>query len=182
MLECFSVFSFQNKMLDGQWTLNGNTYNRGYLLADGIYPDWPIFMKTISHPQTPKTKLYAKCQESLRKDVERCFGILQACWQILVNPCRLFDEASMKDIIMTCVILHNMRLHFRHSNPELQNQVENVHPDLPSSETAGFSRASQRTFDEMCEDRIHIRSSQQYDELRNVLIDHLWMTKGNLID
>ncbi|XP_062713728.1 uncharacterized protein LOC109428065 [Aedes albopictus] len=168
----------ENKMLDGQWEMNGKTYSKGYLLADGIYPDWPIFMKTISHPQTAKAKLYAKRQESVRKDVERCFGILQACWQILVNPCRLFDEESMRDIITTCIILHNMRIHFKHSNPELRNQVENVHPDMPCSGTAGFSRVPQRTFNEMCEDRNNIRNAQRYYEMRNELVDHLWMTKG----
>lgn len=117
-------------MLDGQYEMNGNVYERGYLLADGIYPDWSIFMKTITHPQTAKDKLYAKSQESLRKDVERCFGILQACWQILVNPCRLYDEASLKDVITTCIILHNMRIHYRHCDPAMQDQIDNIQHEL----------------------------------------------------
>jgi len=29
-------------------------YKMGYYLADGIYPEWQILMKTISNPQTPK--------------------------------------------------------------------------------------------------------------------------------
>jgi hypothetical protein len=52
-------------------------YKMGYYLADGIYPEWHILMKTISSPQTPKQQLYAKRQESRRKDVERGFGAVQ---------------------------------------------------------------------------------------------------------
>jgi hypothetical protein len=54
-------------------------YKMGYYLADGIYPEWQILMKTISEPQSEKQKLYAKRQESRRKDVERGFGGVQVC-------------------------------------------------------------------------------------------------------
>ncbi|OWY91001.1 hypothetical protein PHMEG_00040598 [Phytophthora megakarya] len=33
-----------------EYTLNGNKYYMAYFLADGIYPDWPVFLKTISDP------------------------------------------------------------------------------------------------------------------------------------
>jgi len=55
-------------------------YKMGYYLADGIYPEWQILMKTISEPQSEKQKLYAKRQESRRKDVERGFGGVQVCF------------------------------------------------------------------------------------------------------
>jgi len=56
---------------------NGQQYNRGYYLADGIFPDWGIFMKTIAKPQGEKRQHYAERQESERKDVERGFAGLQ---------------------------------------------------------------------------------------------------------
>jgi hypothetical protein len=48
----------------------------GYYLADGIYPQWSTFVKTISAPLEAKKKHVAKVQEACRKDVECAFGIL----------------------------------------------------------------------------------------------------------
>ena len=62
--------------------INGNEYCHGYYLADGIYPDWVVFVKTISQPQGRKQRLFADLQEGLRKDIERCFGVLQQRFRI----------------------------------------------------------------------------------------------------
>ena len=53
--------------------INGHQYNKGYYLADGIYPQWSTFVKTILKPQGEKRKRFAQMQESVRKDVERAF-------------------------------------------------------------------------------------------------------------
>ncbi|XP_062026482.1 uncharacterized protein LOC133742819 [Rosa rugosa] len=45
-------------------------YDTGYYLADGIYPKWSTLVQTIHDPQGPKKVLFAKKQESCRKDVE----------------------------------------------------------------------------------------------------------------
>ena len=58
------------------YSINGNNYNMGYYLADGIYPEWATFIKTIPRPQGEKRKLFAKYQEGQRKDIERAFGVL----------------------------------------------------------------------------------------------------------
>ncbi|XP_056850878.1 uncharacterized protein LOC130500155 [Raphanus sativus] len=58
--------------------VNGREYNLAYYLTDGIYPKWATFIQSIRLPQGPKNKLFAKTQESVRKDVERAFGVLQA--------------------------------------------------------------------------------------------------------
>jgi len=41
-----------------------------YYLVDGIYFDWATFAKTIPMPPGEKIKLFAKCKESARKNVE----------------------------------------------------------------------------------------------------------------
>ena len=58
------------------YSINGHEYKMGYYLADGIYPKWSTFVKTIPSPQGHKIKLFAKSQKANRKDVERAFGVL----------------------------------------------------------------------------------------------------------
>ncbi|KAI5343676.1 hypothetical protein L3X38_011552 [Prunus dulcis] len=74
------------------YEINNTIYQTGYYLADGIYPRWTTFVKTIPHPRSHKQKFFARYQEGYRKDVERCFGILQARWAIIRGAARLFDE------------------------------------------------------------------------------------------
>ncbi|KAI5352261.1 hypothetical protein L3X38_005152 [Prunus dulcis] len=77
-----------NDVLRGQgpnvtYEVNNTVYQTGYYLADGIYPRWTTFVKSIPNPRSQKQKLFATYQEGYRKDVERCFGILQARWLII---------------------------------------------------------------------------------------------------
>ncbi|XP_021810356.1 uncharacterized protein LOC110753715 [Prunus avium] len=64
------------------YEINNTVYQTGYYLVNGIYPRWTTFEKSLPHPRTQKQKLFAAYQEGYRKDVERCFGILQARWVI----------------------------------------------------------------------------------------------------
>ncbi|CAL2267092.1 unnamed protein product [Prunus armeniaca] len=102
-----------NDVLSGQgpnitYQVNNTVYRTGYYLADGIYPRWTTFVKSIPNPRSHKQKLFATYQEGYRKDVERCFGILQARWLIVRDAARMFDEEILRSIMMTCIILHNM--------------------------------------------------------------------------
>ncbi|CAL2247333.1 unnamed protein product [Prunus armeniaca] len=90
------------------YKVNNTVYQTGYYLADGIYPRWTTFVKSLPHPRTQKQKLFATYQEGYRKDVERCFGILQARWAIIRGAAHMFDEEVLRSIMMTCIILHNM--------------------------------------------------------------------------
>ncbi|XP_057723542.1 uncharacterized protein LOC130939456 [Arachis stenosperma] len=65
------------------YTINDNNYTMRYNLANCIYPEWATFVKSISKPQGEKRKLFAQYQEGQRKDVERAFGVLQACFAII---------------------------------------------------------------------------------------------------
>ncbi|XP_073362451.1 uncharacterized protein [Aegilops tauschii subsp. strangulata] len=88
--------------------INGHQYNKGYYLADGIYPQWSTFVKTISKPQGEKRKRFAQMQESARKDVERAFGVLQSRWGIIRNPALSWDETKLWKVMTACAIMHNM--------------------------------------------------------------------------
>jgi hypothetical protein len=51
-----------------------------------------------------------------RKDVERPFGVLQTQWAIVQNPCQLWDMSTISNIILACVIMHNMVIEDEGSN------------------------------------------------------------------
>ena len=65
------------------YIINGHEYKMGYYLADGIYPNWSTFVKTIPCPQDLKKKHFAKAQESAIKYVEQAFRVLQARFVIV---------------------------------------------------------------------------------------------------
>ncbi|CAL9001713.1 unnamed protein product [Prunus brigantina] len=103
--------SLLSNVVDACWVtykINNTVYSGAYYLADGIYPRWMTFVKTIPNPQFEKEKSFAAFQEGYRKEVERCFGILQARWAIIRGAARMLDEEMLWSIMMTYIILHNM--------------------------------------------------------------------------
>jgi len=90
------------------YTINGHRYHQGYFLADGIYPDWAVFVKTLSQPRGLNQKHFVKMQEGRRKDVERAFGVLQAQFAIVSRPAREWKHHNLANIMKACIILHNM--------------------------------------------------------------------------
>ncbi|XP_021833154.1 uncharacterized protein LOC110772971 [Prunus avium] len=90
------------------YQINNTVYSGAYYLADGIYPRWTTFVKTIPNHQSEKERSFASFQKGCRKDVERCFSILQARWAIIRGAARMLDEEVLRTIMMTCIILHNM--------------------------------------------------------------------------
>ena len=61
-------------------------FDRLFVLADGIYPRFSRFVKTISQPSTVGEKRFVAWQESKRKDVERVFGVLQQAFKYVSAP------------------------------------------------------------------------------------------------
>lgn len=54
-----------------------------YMLVDGIYSPWAIFVRPVQAPQNDKMYNMLKAQEGVRKDVEPFFGFLQGHFGIL---------------------------------------------------------------------------------------------------
>ena len=107
------------------FTVNHHQHSVAYWLADGIYPNYACFVKTIPNPVTPMQKLFVTAQESKRKDIERAFGILQARFHVLTSPCRLWDRQAMATVIKTCVILHNKIIDYEREHDIDGTYIEN---------------------------------------------------------
>jgi hypothetical protein len=158
-----------------QYMVNGNQHNIGYFLADGIYPEWPVFVKSIRLPITEKDKLYAQEQEGARKDIERAFGVLQRRWCILKRPARLYDRGVLRDVVLACIILHNMIVEDE-KTPELieENLDLNLPPSSSTVQAPEFSPHQEIPLYRVLEKDTDIRDRAAHHRLKNDLVEHIW--------
>ena len=110
MLEALPLFSNLAKSIapPAHYIIQGKEYNMGYYLSNRIYPKWSTLVQTIHDPRGPKKQYFAMKQESCRKDVERAFGVLQSRFAIVQGPTRFWQKHILHDIMIACVIMHNM--------------------------------------------------------------------------
>jgi hypothetical protein len=149
--------------------VNGHVYPRYYLLTDGIYPQWSCFLQPIHEAQGEKLQHYTKVQEGARKDVECAFGVLQARWEIVKNPVRQWDLQTITDIMLACIIMHNMIIEDE-QNIQLEQlfgnhvHVGQIHGDFTYRELEAGTR--------------EIENIHAHFAMRNDIIDHLWELRG----
>ena len=162
--------------------VNQRPYNMTYYLADGIYPSYPTFVKSIRLPQSEPDKLFAKQQESCRKDIERAFGVLQARFKIIREPARLWDIADLGIIMRSCIILHNMIVE------DERDTYAQRWTDFEQSEGSGsstpqpYSTEVLPTFANHVRARSELRDPNVHHELQADLVKHIWTKFGMFRD
>ena len=85
------------------------TCEGAYILVDGGYQNIAVFMDPMHNANGHKQVHWSEFLESVRKDVECCFGILKNRFRILRNGLQ-YDRYMSTCIVRTCAILHNMLL------------------------------------------------------------------------
>jgi hypothetical protein len=171
-----------NEILKGQasqmqFSINKSQYNMGYYLANEIYPECNVFVKTILFPRTEKERLFAQHQEEARKDVQRAFGVMQSRFPIVRGPIRYFPRATLAKIFQACVILHNMAV---------EDEKDMASACFDSGEAMGTSAAlpsNIKTGPANCLANIQQRNATlcslpAYGQLRKDLIEHIWQQFG----
>ncbi|GJY48686.1 ALP1-like protein, partial [Tanacetum coccineum] len=78
------------------YVVNGVEFEKGYYLADDIYPQWATFIKSFTVANGAKRAYFKKRQEGARKDVERAFGVLQERWGIIQQPERQYHVNTIR--------------------------------------------------------------------------------------
>ena len=163
-----------------QYNVNGNDYNMGYYLRDGIYPEWATFVKTIPRPQGDKRRLFSKYQEGQRKDVERAFGVLQSRFAIIRGPSRFWDKGDLAKIMRACIILHNMIVEDERDTyatpfgplPTYDDATNGLsQPNLGEEPFAPYERYIQNN--------VQIRDRQKHRQLQADLIEHISQFHNN---
>ena len=155
------------------YTINEHEYTMGYYLADGIYPNWSTFVKTIPMPLGEKRKYFAKKQESARKDVERAFGVLQSRFAIVRGPVRYWDEETLANIMKACIIMHNMIIEDEGA------MYVGVDHESESSSSISVSHDETPELHDFLQSHNRIRDRAMTSKLQADLIEHLWKQYGN---
>ena len=148
---------------------NETFYQHGYYLTDGIYPEYATFVKAFQQPIDPKRAYFKKKQESARKDIERCFGVLKKRWHYVKNPCRVWTLAKMSDAMYACIILHNMILEDE-GRAICQHYVPGSVPEQFPEPTEFEREMNMRQW----------RSRDTHHALRHDLVEHIWNNRPML--
>jgi hypothetical protein len=162
----------QGKAPEVQFTVNGSQYNMGYYLADGIYPEWATFVKTILRPVIAKHKLFASFQGE-RKAVERAFGVLQKRWAIICHLARLWEREELANIMYACIILHNMIIEDERGIYDTPD--DNTYEQAQSSPNlTGLAHGPIYGFTDILDKDMEIRDRSTHNRLKEDLIEHIW--------
>ncbi|XP_057779478.1 uncharacterized protein LOC130998059 [Salvia miltiorrhiza] len=144
-----------------------------YYLCDGIYPEWRCFVKSPLMATNPKEARFKKVQELTQKDVERAFGVFQARWRIIRSPARGWYVKNFKEIMMCCIILHNLIVE-NEGERVAHWRDDNAGHGAFSSDSSESARTTPICFEEYVQRNAILRDRHIHAQLQRDLIEHVW--------
>jgi hypothetical protein len=135
-------------------------------------------VRTIPEPQGNNKKYFAKAQEACRKDVERAFGVLQSRFAIVRGLAHLWDEDTLGDIMMACIIMHNMIVEDKRD--EYIGEYDCNYDDMEEEVAVSHSEASE--LDAFTHNYKNIKNNKTHTQLQADLIEHLWQYHPDLYE
>jgi len=112
------------------------------------------------------------------KDVECAFGILQSRFCILRQLARLYEQGDLENIMLACIILHNMII-------EAAKDIEQVPLDLNEEgctyivQEPTVSHGQNLEMEDVLNRNTALHDREVYKQLQSDLIDHIWQKFGN---
>ena len=156
-----------------QYRIGESVETQLYFTADNIYPRYPVFIQSFGTSSDSKEAYFSKRLESVRKDVERAFGILQSRFESLKKNSLYWYVEDLHNEVMCCIILHNMIL-----------QDERSHNDrilstslLPSSDYHDGHGQQQYPLDMMIANLHSSQSLNKFITLREALMENLYNSR-----
>lgn len=105
----------------------------GACLNDNGYLYIPTMMEPTKDPVDEADQQWSEMAESLRKDIERLFGVLKQAFAILKYGTRFGDLGVVDDIFLTCLAMYNQRKEIDGLDEEWV--LANDDGDLPQGES-----------------------------------------------
>jgi len=170
----------QGRAPEVQFMVNGNEYNMGYYLTDGIYPEWVTFVKSLPEALSDKDKVFAIKQAKVRKDVECVFGVLQARFAIVSNPARMWTRETLSQIMYACIILHNMIIEDERDSYGACN--DHNYDQTNSTALVNYRHGPINEFATMLEINTAIHDRSMHRRRKADLTEHIWQRFGSTQD
>ena len=103
-----NAFELYDQKQDG--TVYEVKHQGAWFICDNGYLNWGIAVPPFKNSTDYREIRFSEWLESMRKDVECCFGILKGRWRILKTGIRLHGVEAGDKVWMTCCALHNWLL------------------------------------------------------------------------
>lgn len=130
-----------------------------YIIVDGGYHLWRVLQCPYKIASEEAEVWWSKALESVRKDVERTFGIMKKRFRMLKMPMLFRDMDDISYMFFTLCILHNMLLRYDGRDLRWVNEV------FREEDEEQYSSSDDEIIDEEEENHLRAREARVRDTL-----------------